>query len=106
MPFINGKNRDLIHKHGPVACQDVGDICFVFYDQMVKVWKREPRWRTADRIYNDFFDDDFMNYVCDQLYGKFSRPRIVNACDLAWQVFFLKYVMPYEDLKEFENGTI
>lgn len=106
MPFVIGKNRALILKDGPSACQDVGDICFVFYDHMVKVWKREPRWRTAHRIYRDFFDDEFYRYVCDQLYGRFSEQDVMNADDLAWQVFFIKYVMPYEDLKEEENGTI
>lgn len=106
MPFVVGKNRDLIRKYGPSVCQDVGDICFVFYDQMVRVWNREPRWRTAHRIYRDFFDDDFYNYVCDQLYGKFSRIDVNTASDLAWQIFVFRYVWPYEQVKMAENGDI
>ncbi len=106
MPFINEQRRAKIRKDGPMACEEFGDICFVFYEQMVKAWKREPRWRTAHRIYRDFFDDDFYNYVRICLLWKFSHIDVINADDLAWQVFFQNYVMPYELIKEQENGTI
>ncbi len=106
MPFVHQNHRDKIRKEGPSACEDVGDICFVFYDQMVKVWKREPRWRTAHRIRRDFGSDDFYAYVANELHGKFARTDVATAHELAWQVFFQNYVMPYEREKELENGTI
>lgn len=87
MPFVTQAHRTSPDLTIP------GDRCYVHYKWMVEAWKKEPRWTTADTIYAKVMD--FSENCKDQC-----------AKELAWQVFFIKYVMPYEDLKEAENGTI
>lgn len=89
MPFVTQDHRDKPDLSLP------GDRCYTIYKQMVDEWKKEPRWTTADKIYRHLL-----------AYSYSSRVEWKAAAELAWQVFFIKYVMPYEDLKEKENGTI
>lgn len=110
MPFIAPKRRDEIHKDGPSACQDVGDPCFIFYSQIMSIWRTEPRWRTAHRIYRQFFLEPvstaFFQLVYEQIQDKFELMDVIAASHLAYQVFFQTFVMPYEVEKENQNGTI
>ena len=107
MPFIKQERRKIIKKKGlnglkkyPKSWIEPGDRCYVYYKPMVDKWKANPRWSTAHGIYKE-------------LYQEF--PLLVNgekdwesmvARDLAWQVFFQLYVMPYELKKREENGDI
>lgn len=109
MPFIEPKNRDKINLFGCEACVDVGDICFIFYTWLVHAWKNEPRWRTAHRVFDiavDPIDNEYFQYVYDRLQHKFELKDVTKAASLAWQVFFIEFVMPYEILKKEQNGTI
>ena len=100
MPFIEQKRRDLINIHGKgvgiFANPQPGDRCYVFYKTMVDTWKATPRWTTAHEIYKKFLTD------CEEemLFDDYC------AYSLAWQVFFIKYVWPYEQKKMEENGDI
>jgi|WetSurMetagenome_2_1015567.scaffolds.fasta_scaffold73242_3 hypothetical protein len=85
MPFVTQDHRDNPDISIP------GDRCYQYYKQLVDAWKKEPRWTTAHQLYRWI------------RYETFADPA---AAELAWQVFFIKYVMPYEDKKEQENGTI
>lgn len=89
MPFVTQEHRDKPDMSIP------GDRCFVYYKQMVSMWKAEPRWTTADTIWKNMAE-----------YKTVMPEDHYRAMELAWQVFFIKYVMPYEDKKEAENGTI
>lgn len=110
MPFIKAERREEISHLGLPACKDVGDITYVFYCRMVHLWKQEPRWTTAHKIYKDFVlnSDDNVFYwaVNDTLVQKFDLLDVKAGCDLAWAVFFQKFVMPYEDQKSADNGDI
>ena len=88
MPFVTQEHRDNPDMEIP------GDRCYFYYKQMVEAWKKSPRWTTADTIYQEI------------LYDPSPVLRYEVARKLAWQVFFQRYVMPYEDLKEKANGTI
>ncbi len=90
MPFVTKDHRIAPDMAIP------GDLCYCYYKVMVSRWKAEPRWTTAHKIYIDVLQGKRDKVVGDDL----------AAMDLAWQVFFQKYVMPYEDKKETENGTI
>ena len=57
---------------------------------MVEQWKESPRWKTAHNIYKH------INNLNDTS----------AAYELAWQVFFQLYVMPYELKKREENGDV
>lgn len=88
MPFVTQEHREKPDVSIP------GDLCYIHYKYLVTEWKKEPRWTTAHQLYKD--------YVCCAT----DNDNDAVACSLAWQVFFIKYVMPYEDKKEAENGTI
>ena len=87
MPFVTQEHRDKPDITIP------GDRCYIYYKKMVDEWKKSPRWTTADALYHFVKTEDIL--LSEQV-----------AKELAWQVFFQKYVMPYEDLKGKENGTI
>lgn len=102
MPFIIQKRRDMVDKDQyysvsktPESIQP-GDRCYFYYKQMVERWKKNPRWTTAHEIFKDMLDDDL---------EKLGAEDFV-ASRLAWQVFFIKYVWPYELKKMDENGDI
>lgn len=101
MPFIEQKRRDVIDIEG--LKDDLldggvqpGDICYFYYSKMVEEWNSNPRWRTAHGIYAKVLNDSKHHMQEDH--------RI--AMNLAWQVFFNMYVIPYERAAEARNGTI
>jgi hypothetical protein len=75
---------------------------------MVDRWKSNPRWTTAHEIYkgvilhrdsHDTYDSEHSSLACELC------DKLVSH-ELAWQVFFQLYVMPYELKKREENGDI
>ncbi len=106
MPFITPERR-LALARGE-APEVVGDLCYIAYKEMVRRWKEEPRWTTAHNIFKDLKNP---NHKCAFLYKNldythYGSQDLGLAENLAWQVFFQNYVMPYEREKEKENGTI
>lgn len=93
MPFIPQERREQLPN---ITFLSPGDRCYIFYKEMVRKWRDNPRWTTAHRIYQKMQED--------------LRPGgtedVMIAYQLAWQVFFIKHVMPYEDEREEENGSI
>lgn len=87
MPFV-----DREHRQNP-SHENPGDRCYMWYRWMIKKWTEEPRWKTADEIYASVMRPD--ESLAEQ-----------RAKELAWQVFFIFKVMPYEELKMEENGDI
>jgi hypothetical protein len=98
MPFIAKGRRQIIDERGLDSLADIypGDRCYNFYKPMVDRWKSNPRWSTAHEIYKE------LHYMP---VGRIGEDDWV-AKDLAWQVFFIKYVWPYEQKKIEENGDI
>jgi len=96
MPFIKSERRYVIDERGLWALDEVqvGDCCYEFYKPMVDRWKSNPRWTTAHEIYKDMICS--INESWD----------LQAAKELAWQVFFQLYVMPYELKKREENGDV
>lgn len=99
MPFITSKRRTLIDSKGLDGLEEIqpGDRCYVFYREMVKKWMANPRWTTAHRIYAEVL-------VCPR--GGAALKDNEVARELAWQIFFQLWVMPYERRKLEENGDI
>lgn len=110
MPFIEQKNRDRIKLLGPEACENVGDICFVFYSNIIRAWKEEPRWRTAHRLFRQYSEEpeanEFFSYIYDRLMHKFELDDVVCASKLAYMIFWDKYVIEYEKEQCLKNGDI
>lgn len=92
MPFTTPEARRIAEAVGP---QTVGDRCFLAYRAMVRQWKASRRWTTAHEIYKDMIMKRPYKILDDTV-----------AEELAWQVFFLKHVMIYENEKEVINGPV
>lgn len=95
MPFITHNERVELAEGKPA--ETVGQMCYLEYKDMVEAWNKEPRWTTAHNIYKQLKHEQTV-FVEDS--------DVLVATELAWQVFFQTYVMPYEREKEKENGTI
>lgn len=97
MPFTEAKDRRKMDKILDLQRElasmvnDIkpGDRCFVEYRQMMKKWNASPKWTTADQILSAMFPDDHQ-----------------RAFLLAYLVFFMFKVMPYERMKQRENGDV
>lgn len=94
MPFIAPERRPQVDA-GEIAEVDLqpGDRCYRYYKRMVDLWRDEPRWTTAHKIYKTLFVG---HKNVDELVAK----------QLAWQVFFTLHVIEYEKKKREENGDI
>lgn len=99
MPFITKDRRKIIDEFGlsilhlPGGIMS-GDRCYVYYKSMVDRWKEHPRWTTVYNLCKEMLDD------CP------NNDDDLVARDLAWQVFFTLYVIPYELQKRYENEEV
>jgi len=93
MPFIIKEDREELKDRQPST---PGERCYLVYKQLVTEWHKEPRWTNADKLYRRFV----LNYALSYM------EEYKSAANLAWQVFFVKYVMPYEEQKLLENGDV
>jgi pentatricopeptide repeat protein len=91
MPFTTPEARSMTDTIGP---REMGDYCFLAYRDMVRRWKKSRRWTTAHEIYRDMMDMGFPD----------RNTQI--ATYLAWQVFFVRHVMTYENEKAAINGEV
>lgn len=110
MPFVEAKSRDRIKTRGVEACESVGDLCYIFYDHIMRAWRDEPRWRTAHRMFKDFSEQpevcEYFNYVYDRVMQNFELADVVCASKLAYKVFWDRYVYDYEIQMMEKNGDI
>jgi len=96
MPFIKPERRLIINEKGLTGLEKIepGDICYKFYKAIMDRWNANPRWTTAHEIYRDLINT------------KVESQDHLAALGLAWQVFFIKHLWPYEQKKIEENGDI
>ncbi len=83
MPFVDQEHREKQDFEIP------GDRCYIEYRKMMTAWGLAPRWATVDAIAAYIWKD-----------------RWQRAMVLAFLVFFVLWVMPYEEKKRKENGDI
>lgn len=86
MPFTPPEDRLKTDITGP---EKRGDYCFQHYRRMLRAWRAETRWTIADELAANLYPD----------------PEH-RAEFLAYLVFFIKHVMPYEHLQCTKNGEI
>ena len=88
MPFVPLENR------GSMTCgnppRTVGDRCYLEYTKLILAWLKERRWTTAHNEFKRVFDVD------DAQATK----------TLAYLVFLIREVMPYEEKMVIKNGDI
>lgn len=108
MPFVTQKRRDAIdNETGDMLPLAVGDRCYIFYKEMVRKWKENPRWTTAHEIYKELCKEEIPHVDHYELgHIEHGNWEDYTAKQLAWQVFFQWYVVPYEREKEKINGSI
>lgn len=83
MPFVTKPHRQHPQLEIP------GDRCYIAYKAMLDHWRVSPRWTTVDTLARSIWPDDWK-----------------RADMLAFLVFFSLHVMPYEQMKQKENGDI
>lgn len=88
MPFVPQRNRRSLAVGEPP--KTVGDECYQYYLPMIHRWRKERRWTTAHNLFKEAFN------VNDQ----------EAARTLAFLVFMIREVMPYEEGKAKENGEV
>lgn len=100
MPFIENKNRDRIKLLGCEASESVGDLCYVFYSQIMIAWRDNPRWRTIHRLFREYHEqpeaNEFFTYVYEKVMNKFELDDVACASKLAFKVFWDRYAYDYE----------
>jgi len=110
MPFVSPKDRDRIQVEGSKSCETVGDICYVFYKRIMEIWREEPRWRTAHRLYKDFDyepeGNGYWEFVYEQVMCKFEKIDVICASKLAYKMFWDLHVYDYEIQQLEKNGNI
>jgi hypothetical protein len=83
MPFVPQSHRE--KPDGTIP----GDICYLYYVQIMEQWRKEPRWTTIDTILSKVVKDPFN-----------------RAFILAFMVFFSIHGMPYEEKQRAKNGDV
>lgn len=104
MPFVTKEKRELLNRDWKHA-EEFGDICYLLYKPMVEMLKTERRWKTVHELYRNMLTDTLWLQKYRGL-DKFTRNDWITALHLAWQVFFVWYVVPLEEEKEEVNGEI
>lgn len=66
-----------------------GDHTFIHYRKQLRAWRASTRWTTADELAANLFPDPEK-----------------RAEFLAYLVFFIKHVWPYEQMKCTLNGEV
>jgi len=95
MPFITQERRKAIADTWITESEfKPGDLCYVFYKDMVRQWKENPCWTTAHKIYQTVMTKRWSMAFVDRFTD--NQLDAMTAYELAWQVFFQLYVMPYE----------
>jgi len=97
MPFTTKEAKDITKAVGP---QEKGDHCNLAFKPLVDEWVKNARWTTAHELYKDVKSRLSVDFT---RLDDYEKDKFV-ALDLAWQVFFNMYVMPYEEMKRNING--
>jgi hypothetical protein len=123
VPFVIEEIRKKIKELGVGEADAVGDLCYIIYVEMMRRWNESPRWTTIHYLKKEFVMDragsEFLkkveqdlitagkinNCTCDES-KKFDLLDLFTASDLAFDVFFYRHTIPYEDKKCSENGDI
>lgn len=104
MPFISQDKRKVVDADLRLA-DEPGDLCYAIYMHLFTLFLAERRWKTVHRIYKHFVMDPA--WAIETFKDtKWTRPDIVTALHMAWQVFFVKEVMVYEEEMIEKNGDI
>lgn len=98
MPFTTAEAKSKTAAIGPV---EMGDHCNLAFRPMVDEWVRSARWTTAHELRHEVLERLNVDFSKLDSYEKDKY----TALDLAWQVFFNIYVMPYEEMKRNINGN-
>lgn len=89
MPFIPKKDRPSLLK-GYRMAETPGEECFLVYVELMRRWKANRRWREVNAITQELFN---LNPA--------SAAKL-----LAFLVFMVDEVMPYEREQKKKNGAV
>jgi len=111
MPFIIQASRKVLAAQGYSAAQQVGDLCYIVYCEIMKRWREKPRWTTVHELKKEFvlypkalkLLADVWDDVDQNL---FNTRDLETAAALAFDVFFAFHALDYEKAKRKINGDI
>ncbi len=105
MPFVSQERREAMSLGG--SPETAGELTYLAYQVMIGLWRANRRWTQAHDIKKMMRSGAVHEQICGPraLSEKYCG-ELDTAIQLAWEVFFIKEVMPYEDEKEAENGGI
>jgi hypothetical protein len=109
-PYIEPEPRKYFDEKPQEAKTD-GDITYVFYKQLVKQWKAEPRWTTYAKMRKAAKDARHMPTEMQKLIKGLAANGagvvdMIVAYDAAVDEIKRQYVDKYEDDKLKLNGAI
>jgi hypothetical protein len=110
VPYIEQQPRKYFDEKPHEAKTD-GDITYVFYKQLLKEWKAEPRWTTYAKMRKGAKDARHMTDAIKGLIKGLSANgadlvAMIVAYDAAVDEIKRQYVDKYEDEKIKTNGVI
>lgn len=125
-PFVVEEIRKKITDLGFGVSDAVGDLCFIFYKEMMRRWNESPRWTTIHSLKKEFVRGSHMSpYIHGvvkelsdngkllnaasfdtPVLGKFDIEDVLTASELAFDVFMAFHGIEYEKKKREENGDI
>ena len=113
MPFVGTDRARRLYKK-EIQPEAVGDLCAIAFTPLIRAWRENPRWTTVHTVIKPMLDNvkEDLRLRIQELHHmgtgrKFLEHRDARyATDLAYEVFFCMYVMPYERKKFIENGGV
>lgn len=109
MPYIDATARPYFDEHPSEAKQD-GDITYVLYKVLLKLWKAEPRWRTyatmRKALYDKRYSTEITSAVLQLAHGGAEPLSIQVALECAVDEIKRRFVDVMEDEKIKTNGDI
>lgn len=110
MPYIEPEPRKYFDEH-PTEAKTDGDLAYVFYKELLKQWKAEPRWKTYASMRKAAKDARSMPTEMQKLVKGLAANGagvvdMIVAYDAAVDEINERYVKPYEIKKREENGDI
>ena len=110
MPYTEKKTRAYFDEH-PFEAKDPGDLTFVVYKPVYKLWKEEPRYKTYFSLLRGqrnvkLIPPSVLQVMIGLNKGGASTDDVFTAYDCAVLELWTRHVSCYEAKKLEENGDV
>lgn len=109
MPYTKQEDREIARKNYR-AIKTVGDLNFLITLTLLSAWKDHPRYEMIHRLRKEFVVDPkkskLLNHFRSEFCDRFDTGDIYTAAQEAFFEFRLRIGLPYEAMKQLENGDL